>query len=105
MCRYVYRIKTEDELLKEFGREWRKAARFNPNGEMDYLLGKYMKISTEHMDEDMNVVSIFTIRKAKQRRPNGVDVWAIYPKMLVREVAREKKVERIIKKAQSGYAI
>ncbi len=35
----IYRFKTKEELMKEFGSNFRTKARFNSEGEMDYLFG------------------------------------------------------------------
>ena len=35
-----YRFKTEEEMIRDFGKDWRHVLEWNYNGRMDYLLNK-----------------------------------------------------------------
>ncbi len=37
--KYLYRFKTEEEFINEYGKDWRKVIGFNYTGKMDYLCG------------------------------------------------------------------
>lgn len=41
--KYKCRFKTEEEFIKEFGKNWRKFIGWNARGAMDYLLGQLIK--------------------------------------------------------------
>ena len=43
-----YRIKTEDEFIDEYGRDWKHEVDWCIHGRMDYLLGKEVDKNTEH---------------------------------------------------------
>ena len=40
-----YRIKTEEEFIKEFGKDWRAEIYWNTDGDMDYLCGKPISLA------------------------------------------------------------
>ena len=43
-----YRIKTEDEFIEEYGKDWKYEIDWCIHGRMDYLLGKEVDKNTEH---------------------------------------------------------
>ena len=49
-----YRFKTEEEMIRDFGKGWRQVLQWNYDGHMDYLLnkpfnGKYSSKNTMHI--------------------------------------------------------
>ncbi len=51
-----YRFKTKEELIEEYGEEdWSSRAGFNPQGNMDYLLGTSVKIPDFLFDHEGNL--------------------------------------------------
>ncbi len=73
--KYLYRFKTEDEFIKEYGEDWRLKVGFNFTGKMDYLCG-----------------TIYEIELSKREYQDRIDndtwfryfyyYWRICPKML-----------------------
>ena len=76
------RVKTEEELKKEFGVDWRRKARFNTVGTMDFTLGKNVKELTKYDDNKIN--KLFNEGKTfltdgLLKKQNG---WTLYAEML-----------------------
>ena len=77
----VYRIKTEQEFLEEFGDRWRYVVYFNPI--MDYLLGQKIVIDVRYTDGVGTLNKEFKIYN--EHRSYDRPSWIINPKM-VKEV-------------------
>ncbi len=82
-----YRFKTKEELIEEYGEEdWSSRAGFNPQGNMDYLLGTSVKIPDFMFDHEGNLFQNkkFRIQNTGPANNTGFREWAINPKMLVK---------------------
>lgn len=86
----LFRFKTEQEFLDEFGPEWREAVSFNYYGSMDYLLGKQVRVPIGSLDRSGNIVKGF---KIKTKKYHGY--WTIEGPMLTSNM-RPFKVKRIL---------
>ena len=67
-----YRIKTEDEFIDEYGRDWKYEVDWCIHGRMDYLLGKEVDKNTEHQ----------------------IDGWWIHEEMII-EITEKTMTEKI----------
>lgn len=54
--KYPYRFKTEQEFIDTFGSDWRRVVVYtwNDEGDMDYLLGKDLKVNGDFLSEILN---------------------------------------------------
>ena len=89
MCRF----KTEEEFIKEYGKNWLSNSNihWNDEGEMDYLFGTPIKIKGKLDDYD-NYTEVTRIL-----RKEGGNVWFIYKNMLkqLEPSYKPRKIERI----------
>jgi len=58
--KYPYRFKTEEEFLKEFGRNWRSLVAFSWVGSMDFLFGKDYPYEVENTPYVNRLPSVYT---------------------------------------------
>jgi len=77
--KYLYRFKTESEMITEFGKDWRNGRQFGYVGwgtpGMDYLLGTVLEY-------DFNGFRIHIPRSTNE--PQFSDEWIIVPNMLTK---------------------
>ena len=81
---YAYRIKTEDEFIRQYGRSWRHIVHFNSGGLMDYLLGAELTVDISFTDVYGDVERRFPVYNSNRRLAYR-DTWVILPEMVMKK--------------------
>jgi hypothetical protein len=86
---YPYRIKTEEEFIKEYGEKWRVCCdEFSFINDMDYLLGKTIELSEEKINSSIKTLyntKYFTILKSDVH-----EYWFISMKYIIKKIPNYK---------------
>jgi len=81
--KFKYRFKTEEELLKEFGRNWADRCNMNNEGYMNYLLGTPIDVQEDQINENGDVIShIIVPNECPQYSRAGN--WSILPRLIIK---------------------
>lgn len=87
----IYRVKTKEEFVREYGERWRTQLNEVFVGSMDYLLGGILRKYRVVYDHDKDI----TMLKVRDERYPNVD-WSVTMDMVV--PAREEKIKTIVKR-------
>lgn len=100
----VWRFKTEEEFIREYGPAWRGVVPNSFPVGMDMLLGRMIKIPASHIRSDGKLKGTFVLYGARWNRFQVIGLeskkdnlwsWTISPEMLLPQT-RKKKVKKLI---------
>lgn len=82
-----YRIKTEEEFIREYGEDWCHIVGWNSEGKMDYLFGKFIKDFELFFLVDN--VDVLIPRRKLNKKLYGIDEYWLICKEMVKSAIKE----------------
>jgi hypothetical protein len=90
---HTFRFKTVDECADKYGNDWRAKMRFNPEGQMDYLMGSTITLSDEYYAM-WKIGKTFDIPEQHGQNHNGGH-WSVLSDMITEAENKEEKYREL----------